>query len=170
MDTPINIGISACLLGQAVRYDGAHKRCDLLLSRAGPEINWVAVCPEVEAGLGVPRPPIELIRRDRVVRLVTVADGRDITVTMQRWLSRRLDQLAAAGLSGFVFKARSPSCGLSLAGEVDRGMFAGALIERLGDIPVIEEAQLVDAAACDAFLRRVRQEAQGGDAEAAPPT
>jgi len=153
----INIGISACLLGQAVRYDGAHKRCDLLLSRIGPEVRWLAVCPEVEAGFGVPRAPVELSRVGGAVRLITVDGGRDLTDTMQRWLDLRVNELAAANLSGYVFKSRSPSCGLHPDGEVGRGMFAAALIDRLGDVPVAEEAELTDVAACDEFLARVRR-------------
>ncbi len=154
MKTPVNIGISACLLGQAVRYDGAHKRHDLLLASAGDDIRWIAVCPEVELGLGVPREPIELVEGAGAVRLVTLQTKRDITVTMSTWAENRLSGLAAETLSGYVFKSRSPSCGLR--GPNGPGMFAAAFVARFGDVPVIEESALDDAAACRDFMEHVR--------------
>lgn len=154
MTSPLCIGISACLLGQAVRYDGAHKRHDLLLAEAGAQVRWIAVCPEVELGLGIPREPIELVTTGEVVRLVTVHSKRDLTVTMTAWAARRLDQLEQSPLAGYVLKERSPSCGLAVPGG--RGMFAAALLARFPALPVIEAAALADRTACREFLARAR--------------
>jgi FdhD protein len=107
------IGVSACLLGEPVRYDGAHKRDAWLVDVLGPRVEWVAVCPEMEIGLGTPREPIQLERRaDGAVALMTVHSRRDLTQTMRRYAARRVDELALADLDGYVLKADSPSCGL----------------------------------------------------------
>ena len=107
------VGISACLLGERVRYDGGHKRDAWLVEVLGRDVEWVPVCPEVEAGFGTPREPIDLVRgADNTIRLVAVDTQRDVTEPMQRFIDRRLEELAAERLSGYVLKAGSPSCGL----------------------------------------------------------
>lgn len=156
MGSRVNIGISACLLGQAVRYDGAHKRHDLLLAEAGAQVQWIAVCPEVELGLGVPRQKIALIRDPGGVRLVTMETRRDISVSMTEWAEKRLDDLAHRRLAGFVFKHKSPSCGLSgPPAGAGAGVFAAAFTARFPGLPVIEESELVDTSICREFLERV---------------
>jgi len=154
MSPPVNIGISACLVGQAVRYDGAHKRHDLLLAAIDPQVRWIAVCPEVELGLGIPREKIQLEHTGERVRLVTLETRRDITVSMGTWAEKRLNDFAATPLAGYVFKTRSPSCGLT--GPQGRGLFAAALVARFGELPVVEETELTDVDACRRFLDRVR--------------
>jgi uncharacterized protein YbbK (DUF523 family) len=107
------VGISACLLGEHVRYDGGHKRDAWLVEVLGRDVEWVPVCPEVEAGFGTPREPIDLVRgADNTIRLVAVDTQHDVTKPMQRFIDRRLEELAAERLSGYVLKAGSPSCGL----------------------------------------------------------
>ncbi len=86
----LRLCISGCLLGQAVRYDGTHKRRDALLERFGPHVNWIPVCPEVEAGLGVPRPPIRLERTSGGVRLMGIQERLDHTKAMARCLCRAI--------------------------------------------------------------------------------
>ena len=111
---PPRIGISSCLLGEAVRHDGGHKRDAYLVETLGPLVEWVPVCPEVEVGLGTPREPIRLVRdasRSGGVRLVS-RSGKQLTARMQRFARGRLRALARAGLSGYILKKDSPSCGM----------------------------------------------------------
>ena len=109
---PVRIGISACLLGQEVRFDGGHKRNPFLTGTFAPFVEWVAVCPEVECGLGTPREAMRLVRTAEQVRLITVNSGVDVTERMETYTGRRVSQLAKENLSGYVLKKESPSCGL----------------------------------------------------------
>jgi len=146
VDRP-RIGISACLLGEPVRYDGAHKRDAWLVEVLGPQVEWVAVCPEVEAGFGTPREPVQLERdADGAIAMMTVRTRCDVTETMQRYTSRRVAELADEHLDGYVFKADSPSC------DPGEGLFARALIARLPGLPVIDERRLTDPAVRTAFV------------------
>src|SRR5262249_52335647 len=106
------VGISACLLGEMVRWDGGHKREPTLIEAMGDAVEWVPVCPEVEAGFGVPRPPMRLEGRPDAPRMVVIDSGANKTAAMDAFSRARLDALAALGLDGYVLKARSPSCGL----------------------------------------------------------
>jgi uncharacterized protein YbgA (DUF1722 family)/uncharacterized protein YbbK (DUF523 family) len=160
----IRLGVSACLLGQEVRYDGGHKRDTFLTDTLGPFVEWVPVCPEVEIGLGVPRPPIRLVGDAAAPRLVVEKTGEDLTTRMQRWASRRIAELGALGLHGYVLKRSSPSCGLirvrvygedGTPGRVGRGVFAAALTDALPLLPVEEEGRLTDAGIRESFIERV---------------
>jgi uncharacterized protein YbbK (DUF523 family) len=157
------IGISACLLGQEVRYDGGHKRNAFLVETLGPQVEWVPVCPEVELGMGTPRPPIRLERRSGAIHLVMPSTGEDFTAAMRAYSARRVEALAAMGLDGYILKKGSPSCGMegieihddgapSMEG---RGLFAEALMARLPDLPIEEEGRLGDPLRRESFLRRV---------------
>jgi uncharacterized protein YbbK (DUF523 family) len=159
------IGISSCLLGDEVRFDGGHKREASLIAAAGPDVEWVRVCPEVELGLGVPREPVRLVTAGGGTRMISVESHIDHTDAMREYAARRVRELAAANLSGYVLKARSPSCGLhdvaihDAAGAVvatGMGLFAAALREGLPELPVEDERRLADPAALEAFLARVR--------------
>jgi FdhD protein len=173
------IGVSACLLGECVRHDAGHKRDGWLVDVLGPQIEWVAVCPEVEAGLGTPREPIRLERTpDGGVALMTVDSRRDITQMMRRHSRERIEDIARADLDGYVFKADSPSCGPDSVPivsepstpETGRGLFADALISRLPALAVADERRLSDPVARQAFLDRVfahhRARAAGSPASA----
>jgi uncharacterized protein YbgA (DUF1722 family)/uncharacterized protein YbbK (DUF523 family) len=160
----IRLGVSACLLGDAVRYDGGHKRDAFLTDTLGPFVEWVPVCPEVELGLGVPRPPIRLVGDAGAPRLVVEKTGEDLTARMQRWARRRVAELSALGLHGYVLKKASPSCGLlrvrvhdeaGRPGAVGRGLFAAALTGALPGLPVEEEGRLADAGLRENFIERV---------------
>ena len=160
---PIRIGISACLLGDTVRYDGGHKRDAFLADTLAPFVEWIPVCPEVECGLGTPREPIRLVG-DSQVRLVTVNTGIDITDRMTDYAQRRLTLLATEDLSGYVLKKDSPSCGLyrvkmyGVHGRMvgsGRGVFAAALVERFPNLPVEEEGRLSDPRLRENFIERV---------------
>ena len=160
----IRLGISACLLGDEVRYDGGHKRDAFLTDVLGPLVEWVKVCPEVEVGMGTPREPIRLVDESGVIRLRAVTTGIDHTASMTAFAAHRVEALAAAGLSGFVLKADSPSCGPSGVRVVDGsgtetrsgiGLFAQALAARFPDLPMADERQLADPAVREDFLARV---------------
>jgi uncharacterized protein YbgA (DUF1722 family)/uncharacterized protein YbbK (DUF523 family) len=160
----IRLGVSACLLGQEVRYDGGHKRDAFLTDILGPFVEWVPVCPEMEVGLGVPRPPIRLVGDPGAPRLIVEKSGEDLTARMRRWSGERVAELAALGLHGYVLKRGSPSCGLirvrvygedGLPGRIGRGMFAAALTDALPLLPVEEEGRLTDAGIREGFIERV---------------
>jgi uncharacterized protein YbbK (DUF523 family) len=164
------VGISRCLLGDAVRYDGGHKLESMLIEVLGRHVDWVPVCPEVEVGMGTPREPIELVAAsggvrssEHRVRLVGTQSGRDWTDDMDRWRRERVAELGEARLSGFVLKSKSPSCGVDGVQvrtdkgteRAGRGLFAEALIEAMPHLPIEDEQRLRDAEVCDAFLERV---------------
>jgi uncharacterized protein YbgA (DUF1722 family)/uncharacterized protein YbbK (DUF523 family) len=160
----IRLGVSSCLLGEAVRYDGGHKRDRFLTDLLAKHVEWVPVCPELESGMGVPRPAMRLERAGRGVRLVEITSGRDHTARMRRFAARRLRALRALELCGYVLKKDSPSCGMtrvklySAKGPARRegsGLFAAALRETWPNLPVEEEGRLQDAALRENFVERV---------------
>lgn len=161
--TRVRIGISSCLLGQEVRYNGGHKRDSFLTDTFGQFVEWVPVCPEVEIGMGTPRPPIRLERTGEEVRLVMPSTGGDYTEAMRSYSERRAVELAAAELDGYVLKKDSPSCGMERvkvyqganATREGRGMFADVLLARLPDLPVEEEGRLNDPLLRESFITRV---------------
>lgn len=137
------VGISACLLGHEVRYDGGHKRADYLTELAG-RVAWIPVCPEQGAGFGVPREPVELVGE----RMVATTTRRDVSDALLAFAGPELDRLAALDVRGFVFKSRSPSCDL----HGIRGLFARAFVARFPALPVADEVELADPARRAAFL------------------
>jgi uncharacterized protein YbgA (DUF1722 family)/uncharacterized protein YbbK (DUF523 family) len=147
----VRIGISSCLLGERVRFDGGHKRDAFLADMFGRHVEWVPVCPEFEIGLGVPRETLRLVVNDGRVRLVAPRTGADHTDRMKSWAEHRIEQLAKLDLCGYVFKRASPSCGLQRVkvyrntGLLHRdgiGLYASAVIERFANLPVEEEGRL----------------------------
>jgi FdhD protein len=146
------VGISACLLGEPVRYDGRHKRDAWLVDVLGPQVEWVSVCPEVEAGFGTPRETMELVHdANGRTALMTTATKRDLTDILQRYAERRVEELARADLDGYVLKADSPSCGLE-----GPGLFAAVLTARMPELPIVDERQLDDGHARQRFADGVR--------------
>ena len=160
----LRLGVSACLLGESVRYDGGHKRDAFLIDVLGPHVDWVPVCPEVEIGLGVPRPTLRLEGTPRSPRLVQAPDGEDLTARMREYAQARAGELERLALDGYVLKRASPSCGLfrvrvyregGRPGADGRGLFASALVERLPMLPVEEEGRLTDPVLRENFIERV---------------
>ena len=168
-DDPIRIGISSCLLGERVRYDGGHKQDHFLTDVIGRHVEWVAVCPEFEIGLGVPREPIQLEHKSGEIRLVSIETRSDHTKTdhtktMQRWSKRRLEELYRENLSGYILKSRSPSCGIGRVpihqenGALEgtgRGLFAKGLLAHFENLPVEEETHLANPMQRENFIERV---------------
>ena len=159
------VGVSACLLGSAVRYDGSHRRSAFLVEELADRVELVPTCPEMDVGMGTPREPIAL-RSGRggsgaavAVRVLGVASARDWTAALREHAERRVAELVALGLDGYVLKSCSPSCGLSVAVDgragAGRGVFADELTARLPTLPVIEETDLHDPAGREQFVQRV---------------
>lgn len=177
-DSRPRVGISRCLLGDEVRYDGTHKRAETVIGALDRHVDWVPVCPEVEVGMGVPREPIQLVARpdgvrsgDSRVRLLGVETCEDWTGRMQAWTRIRVRELEARGISGYVLKARSPSCGVrgvlihESGADPARvepsgvGLFAQALIDAMPGLPIEDEDALADPRVQQDFLDRVRAHA-----------
>jgi uncharacterized protein YbgA (DUF1722 family)/uncharacterized protein YbbK (DUF523 family) len=164
-DLPIRIGVSACLLGEEVRYDGGHQKDAYLTTTLARHVTWVPVCPEMEMGLGVPREPIRLVGDPAAPRLLGVTSGTDHTGRMKEFATRRARELARRGLSGYVLKGGSPSCGMqrvklyrderAAPGRTGVGLFARALIESQPLLPVEEEGHLHDPRRRESFITRV---------------
>jgi uncharacterized protein YbgA (DUF1722 family)/uncharacterized protein YbbK (DUF523 family) len=163
-DLPIRVGISSCLLGEEVRYDGGHQKDAYITGVLARYFTWVPVCPEMEVGMGVPREPIRLVGDAAAPRLMGVTSGTDHTRRMNEFARRRVDELRRRELSGYILKRASPSCGLERvkvhAGDgpparTGTGLFARALTAALPLLPVEEEGRLNDAHPRDNFITRV---------------
>lgn len=163
-DARPRLGVSTCLLGHNVRYDRTHQLDRFLRDTVGAFVDWRPVCPEVECGLGVPREAMRLVGPPASPRLLTRRTGVDHTARMLSWAKEKLDEMEGWGLSGFVFKNRSPSSGLRdvkvydeegrVAGK-GRGVFAAALVERFPLLPVEDDGRLHDPGLRENFLERV---------------
>jgi uncharacterized protein YbgA (DUF1722 family)/uncharacterized protein YbbK (DUF523 family) len=163
-EAPVRIGVSACLLGQQVRFDGGHKRDAFLIGTFGKFVEWVPVCPEVEMGLGTPRETLRLERRAGAIHFVMPKSGIDHTEGMRTYAERRVRELEKEELSGYVLKKDSPSCGMervrlydlsSVPARTGRGLFAEALLRHFPDLPVEEEGRLGDMKLRENFVQRV---------------
>ncbi|MBK9306779.1 MAG: DUF523 and DUF1722 domain-containing protein [Nitrospira sp.] len=162
--SPLRLGISRCLLGEEVRFDGGHKRDQFLTDVLGRYFEWVPVCPEVEAGLGTPREAMRLVGSPHRPRLMTITSKHDHTEAMETMVEGRLDSLNKLDLSGFVFKRGSPSCGLErvrvyttqgMPSHSGTGIFAKAFQDEFPLIPVEEEGRLCDPSLRENFIERV---------------
>lgn len=159
----INIGVSACLLGEKVRYDGGHKHDRYITDTLGRFFRFVPVCPEVECGLPVPREAMRLEGDSASPRLVTTRTGVDLTVRMTDYCRRRVEELQSEDLCGFIFKKDSPSSGLyrvkvygtGVPVKNGRGLFADAVVKRFPLLPVEEEGRLCDMEIRENFVERV---------------
>jgi uncharacterized protein YbgA (DUF1722 family)/uncharacterized protein YbbK (DUF523 family) len=160
----IRLGVSSCLLGEEVRFDGGHKHDALLTETFGRFFEWISVCPEMEIGLGTPRESLRLEGVAGSGRLIAPRSGSDHTEAMQRWAGKRLDELAKLDLHGYVLKKDSPSCGMErvriygdsgVALRNGTGLFAAALLGRFPLLPVEEEGRLHDMLIRENFIERV---------------
>jgi uncharacterized protein YbbK (DUF523 family) len=160
----IKIGISSCLLGKNVRYDGGHKLDRYITDTLGKYFEWLSVCPEVEYGLSVPRESMRLVGDPEAPRLITGKTGIDHTEGMLKWTENKLREIEKEELCGFIFKSRSPSSGIAgvtvytSAGMPSRkgsGIFAGAFMRHFPLIPVIDEGRLHDPALRENFIERI---------------
>jgi uncharacterized protein YbgA (DUF1722 family)/uncharacterized protein YbbK (DUF523 family) len=164
-DNRLRIGVSACLLGEEVRYNGGHKRDPFLTDMLGQYVEWVPVCPEVEIGLGTPRPAMRLVRIGGDKRMVTPETGADHTEAMRVYSERRVGELFGERLAGYILKKDSPSCGMERVKlypaeggapvKEARGLFAEILLRRWPGLPVEEEGRLHDPLLRESFVTRI---------------
>jgi uncharacterized protein YbbK (DUF523 family) len=159
-DAPPRVGVSACLLGQNTRYDGGNRLDPVITEIVGAVVELVPVCPEMEIGMASPRPPVRLVDRPEGLRARGVDDPAvDVTDALNEAGRRQ------TGLSGFILKGRSPSCG---AGDTDvfspggglvspagYGVFARSIMDAMPLLPVADETALRDTARRNVFLLRV---------------
>ena len=160
----IRIGVSACLLGDEVRYNGGHARDRYVVDTLSEHFTFVKVCPEEEVGMGTPRPTVRLEGHRKDPRMIESESGRDWTAPMKKFSTRRAREMGADGLGGFVFKSKSPSCGVFRVkvynekgnlGDPGAGLFAMAMMKRYPLLPIEEEGRLHDAGLRENFLERV---------------
>lgn len=164
MADKIRLGISACLMGQKVRYDGGHKRDRFITDTLGKFVDFVPVCPEVECGLGIPREAMRLVGDPENPRLVTIRTGIDHTERLLTWARRRVAELAREDLCGFIFKGGSPSSGMErVKVYTDKGapvkngvgLFARVFLQHFPLLPVEEEGRLHDPKLRENFIEAI---------------
>jgi uncharacterized protein YbgA (DUF1722 family)/uncharacterized protein YbbK (DUF523 family) len=160
----IRLGLSSCLLGAKVRFDGGHRWDRFITDTLGQYVEFVPVCPEVECGLGVPREPMRLEGQPAAPRLVTVRTRQDLTQRLLTWTRRRVEELAHEDLDGYIFKAKSPSCGMARVKVYnDRGVFtttgvgllARVFLDHFPLLPVADEGRLHDPELRENFIERI---------------
>jgi uncharacterized protein YbgA (DUF1722 family)/uncharacterized protein YbbK (DUF523 family) len=160
----VRIGISSCLLGEKVRFDGGHKHDRYITDTLGGYFEWVPVCPEVELGLGAPRETMRLEQAVNDIRMIMPKVGLDLTESMRVYARKRAAELAREDLSGYILKSGSPSCGLyrvrvyrsgGMPSRTGRGLFAMALAERFPYLPIEEEGRLADPHLRENWIERV---------------
>jgi len=160
----IRVGISSCLLGATVRYDGGHKRDAWITGTLARHFEFVPVCPEVAIGLGTPRPPIRLVRMGGEVRVQGRADPRLDVGDALRDFARATAKRIGDGISGYIFKRASPSCGMERVKVYDEkgmpagrsaGAYAGAFMTEMPLLPCEEEGRLGDPGLRENFIERV---------------
>ncbi|HPG40479.1 MAG TPA: DUF523 and DUF1722 domain-containing protein [bacterium] len=164
MTNKLKLGISSCLLGESVRYDGGHKLDKYLRDILGQFVEWAPVCPEVECGLSTPREAMHLIGDVDSPRLVTVKSGVDLTEQMLKWAEEKLAFLEKEELCGFIFKTKSPSSGMrdvriyndkGMVVNKGVGLWAKAFMKHFPWLPVEDEGRLNDAALRENFIERI---------------
>lgn len=159
----IQLGVSSCLLGNKVRYDGAHKKNTFVAVSLSEIADLIAFCPEAEAGLGIPRPPVRLVQDSEKIKILGVKNNSlDVSEELRSTSEEMVSRIT--NLDGFVLKSKSPSCGMervklySLKGDpvgVSRGVFAEELIKKYPYLPVEEEGRLNDFGLRVNFLKRI---------------
>jgi uncharacterized protein YbgA (DUF1722 family)/uncharacterized protein YbbK (DUF523 family) len=164
MENSIRIGLSTCLLGENVRFDGGHKRDRFVTDTLGQFLEFVPVCPEMECGLGVPRESMRLEGDPESPRLVTNRTKIDHTERMITWARKRVKELEKEDLCGFIFKSRSPSSGMERVRVYNEkgvpeskgvGMFARIFMEHFPLLPVEEDGRLHDIRLRENFIERI---------------
>jgi len=163
-DDRIPIGISACLLGQEVRFDGGHERDRFLTDVLGDYVRWVGVCPEFGAGMGVPRETLRLVGNGEGMRLLGNRSDDDVTDAVLAYARAHVNRLTSMRLRGFVLKNNSPTCGMEMVrvyngngvpARTGTGLYARLLLERFPLLPVEDDGRLVDPRIRENFMTRV---------------
>lgn len=162
------IAVSSCLLGNPVRYDGTDKFNSLICDHLAKQFEVIAICPEVEAGLGVPRPPVRLTGNPKQPLALGIEDASlNVTAALTLFANSWLAQ--AKIVSGLILKSRSPSCGLrdtpvfDQYGEVQSrgsGLFSQIITRHYPQLPMDDEAGIAEPERCAIFIHQVQQYAQ----------
>lgn len=162
-DNKIKIAVSSCLLGKPVRYDGLHKRHALIITMLDQHFECIEVCPELLAGLGVPRPPVQLLQRDNRIRAIGVNDGQlDVTDVLDEVAHQFVEQ--HQDLGGAILQSRSPSCGVgstplfNINSEIigtSNGLFADRLVKTFPGLPIKEDSWFAGQEAVEKFIDEV---------------
>jgi uncharacterized protein YbgA (DUF1722 family)/uncharacterized protein YbbK (DUF523 family) len=164
MEKNIKLGISSCLLGENVRYDGGHKLDRFLTETLGQYVEYVPVCPEVECGLPIPREAMHLEGNPDFPRLLTTHTKQDMTDRLVQWAWKRVKELEKEDLCGFIFKSDSPSSGMERVKVYNEkgmpvkkgiGMFARIFMEHFPLLPVEDEGRLHDPKLRENFIERI---------------
>ncbi|MFT5359456.1 MAG: hypothetical protein ACI9KE_006699 [Polyangiales bacterium] len=167
--TDIPVGVSACILGQEVRFDGGHKLSRFVRDTLGAYLRFVPVCPEFDIGLGVPRETLRLVKTDAAdpdsVRLLAPKSQTDHTRKMKTYARKKAEELGAEALCGYIVQKGSPTCGMERVriypqaggapAKNGRGLFTSALLERFPTLPVEEDGRLNDPRLRENFIERV---------------
>jgi uncharacterized protein YbbK (DUF523 family) len=160
----IKLGISSCLLGENVRYDGGHKLDLFLKDMLKKYVEYVPVCPEVESGFGVPRQSMRLEGEPDSLRLIITETGQDVTKRMVHWAQKKIIQMEKENICGFIFKSDSPSCGIkrvkvynekNIPVNESAGIFARIFMEHFPLLPVEDEGSLNDPGKRENFIERL---------------
>lgn len=154
----LRIAVSACLLGESVRYDGGHRRLAFIADQLAAQCELIAICPEVGIGLGVPRLPIQLRREGGTIQARGVVNtDQDVTVALQRYAQQQVQLWST--IDGYIFKSRSPSCGLHdvpIAPDgKGAGIYATEWMRSYPLLPMVDELAVQDKLGQRHFLDRV---------------
>ena len=160
------LGISSCLLGEAVRYDGGHKLHSVIVDIIGPKVEWVPVCPEMEVGMGVPREAVYLTGTPEAPLIFASKTGKNWTLEMAKFAQKKIETLKNLQLDGFIFKKSSPSCGIDdvkVYGDASlrdfvtnaQGAFTRLFMAHFPGLPVTDEGKLCTVKDCYQFLQKV---------------
>ena len=164
MEARIKLGVSKCLLGENVRYDGEHKLDRVIRDTLGQYVDFVPVCPEVECGMPVPREAMQLAGNPASPRLTTIRTQKDLTDQMLNWTGIRVRQLEKEGLCGYIFKSNSPSCGIKEVKVYNEkgmpvkkgvGLFARAFMKHFPLLPTEDEDRLHDPGLRENFIESI---------------
>lgn len=159
----IPVGISSCLLGEAVRYDGDHSYDEVIDRYLSSHFHFHPICPEIAIGMGVPRDPIQLVKSDQKIRVQGIKDQSvDVTEKLHDFGIETARHLV---VYGYIFKSRSPSCGMELVKTFTEnglpadpdgvGAFAKEIIKAIPDLPVTDENRLQNPKLRDEFIGHV---------------
>ncbi|MFT5049832.1 MAG: hypothetical protein ACI8QZ_001225 [Chlamydiales bacterium] len=161
---PLRLGVSTCLLGEAVRFDSGHARDRFVTDTLGQWFEYVPVCPEVELGMGIPRPTIRLVDEGQGMQLVAPSTGEDFTERMAAYSAAKVAELMKLDLDGYILKKNSPSCGLERIRVYrngtpirrnEKGMFAAEIAKLWPALPMEEDGRLKDPGLRENFIERV---------------
>jgi len=161
---PIKIGISACLLGEKVRWDGGHKKDRYITDVLGNYFAFIPVCPEIEVGMGTPRESVRLVGDVSSPNMIGNKSGEDWSDRMRKYIAKRTVQLKGYGFSGYILKKDSPSCGMErvrvyqsngIPIKDGRGFFGGVVVNHFNNLPIEEEGRLNDPSLRENFIVRV---------------